>query len=200
MTRIKLCGLMVKEDIACVNAIKPEYIGFVFYEKSRRFLLKEQAEGLKRELDHEIKAVGVFVDERPEVIAGYGEKGIIDLIQLHGHEDNAYIERLRKLTDLPVIQAFRLTPGRGTEAVMGSIADHVLLDSGAGTGKPFNWSVLKKIDRPYFLAGGLSPENVGDAVKCLKPFGVDVSSGIETGGKKDYDKMKAFTEAVRSGK
>lgn len=198
MTRIKLCGLMDASDIECANTLMPDYIGFVFYSKSRRYVEKEAAAELKKNLKDGIKAVGVFVDEKPETAAGYAEEGVIDIIQLHGHEDSAYIEEIRKLTDKPVIQAFRIDSADSLKAVVKSTADHILLDSGAGTGETFDWSLLKMTDRPYFLAGGLTPENVREAVRSLDPFAVDVSSGIETDGKKDHEKMKAFTEAVRS--
>lgn len=198
MTRIKLCGLMDASDIECANTLMPDYIGFVFYSKSRRYVEKETAAELKKNLKDGIKAVGVFVDEKPETVAGYAEEGVIDIIQLHGHEDSAYIEEIRKLTDKPVIQAFRIDSADSLKAVVKSTADHILLDSGAGTGETFDWSLLKMTDRPYFLAGGLTPENVREAVRSLDPFAVDVSSGIETDGKKDHEKMKAFTEAVRS--
>ncbi len=180
MTRIKLCGLMEESDIDCANTLMPDYIGFVFYSKSKRYVDKATAGKLRKK------------------VAGYADEGMIDIIQLHGHEDDSYIEELRTLTDKPVIQAFRIDSEHSLEAAVKSTADHILLDSGAGTGETFDWSLLKKIDRPYFLAGGLTPENVNEAVKTLDPFAVDVSSGIETGGKKDHEKMKTFTEAVRS--
>lgn len=198
MTRIKLCGLMEESDIDCANTLMPDYIGFVFYSKSKRYVDKATAGKLRKNLKDGIRAVGVFVDEKPEIVAGYADEGMIDIIQLHGHEDDSYIEELRTLTDKPVIQAFRIDSEHSLEAAVKSTADHILLDSGAGTGETFDWSLLKKIDRPYFLAGGLTPENVNEAVKTLDPFAVDVSSGIETGGKKDHEKMKTFTEAVRS--
>ena len=198
MTRIKLCGMMNAADIECANTLMPDYIGFVFYSKSRRYVEKAAAKELRKNLKDGIKAVGVFVDEKPETAAGYAEEGIIDIIQLHGHEDTTYIEELRKLTDKPLIQAFRIDSANSLKAAAKSGADHILLDSGAGTGETFDWSLLKKTDRPYFLAGGLTPDNVGEAVRRLDPFAVDVSSGIETAGKKDHEKMKAFMEAVRS--
>ena len=197
MTGIKLCGLSRPCDIEAANALLPEYIGFVFAEKSRRRVTFEQAAELKKLLDPGIKAVGVFVNERPETVAQLLNADIIDLAQLHGDEDGEYIKRLRALSPKPIIQAFRIS---GTEDLLyaaGSSADYVLLDSGAGTGTAFDWNIIRNIDRPYFLAGGLDPKNVGKAVKTLHPYAVDVSSGIETGGLKDRGKMAEFTAAVR---
>ena len=197
MTGIKLCGLSRTCDIEAANALLPEYIGFVFAEKSRRRVTFEQAAELKKLLAPGIKAVGVFVNERPETVAQLLNADIIDLAQLHGDEDGEYIKRLRALSPKPIIQAFRIS---GTEDLLyaaGSSADYVLLDSGAGTGTAFDWNIIRNIDRPYFLAGGLDPKNVGKAVKTLHPYAVDVSSGIETGGLKDRGKMAEFTAAVR---
>ena len=142
--------------------------------------------------------MGVFVDEPPENIAKIVKRGIIDLVQLHGSEDEAYLRRLRELTAAPLIQAFRIRSGKDLPAAERSTADYVLLDAGAGDGKVFDWSLLENFRRPYFLAGGLDPENAGPAVRTLHPFTVDVSSGIETGGVKDPEKMKAFVSAVRA--
>ena len=197
MTGIKLCGLSRPCDIEAANALLPEYIGFVFAEKSRRRVTFEQAAELKKLLAPGIKAVGVFVNERPETVAQLLNADIIDLAQLHGDEDGEYIKRLRALSPKPIIQAFRIS---GTEDLLyaaGSSADYVLLDSGAGTGTAFDWDIIRNIDRPYFLAGGLDPKNVGKAVRTLHPYAVDVSSGIETGGLKDRGKMAEFTAAVR---
>ena len=197
MTKIKLCGLSRPCDIEVANQLKPDYIGFVFAPKSKRYVTPEQAMALKQMLLPEIQAVGVFVNEDPQNIARLLRDQIIDMAQLHGGEDEAYIARLRQLTDRPIIQAFRVETARDIEKVEQSTADYVLLDSGAGTGKVFDWDLIQNITRPYFLAGGLDPHNVADAVKTRRPYGVDVSSGIETGGRKDKDKMAAFVAAVR---
>ena len=145
----------------------------------------------------EIQAVGVFVNARPEEIADLLNKGVIDLAQLHGSEDEAYIGCLRQLTDRPIIRAFRIAEAGDIEQAEQCTADYIMLDSGAGTGTVFDWNLIKNMKRPYFLAGGLSPENVSEAVKMLHPFAVDVSSGIETDGAKDKAKMTAFVAAVR---
>ena len=197
MTRIKLCGLTRPCDIEAANRLKPDYIGFVFAKKSRRYVSPEQAEALKKQLSPEIRAVGVFVSEDPETVAGLLNRGIIDLAQLHGREDEAYLKRLRSLTDRPLLQAFRIAGEEDLHRAESSSADGILLDAGAGDGAVFDWKLLKGWSRPYFLAGGLEPGNVREAIRTLQPWGVDVSSGIETDGKKDPEKMAAFVTAVR---
>ena len=199
MTRIKLCGLSRPADIEAANKLKPEYIGFVFAPKSRRYVAPEQAARLKRLLAPEIKAVGVFVRERPETIAGLVDSGIIDLVQLHGNETEEYVRRLRALVRVPVIKAFCMDTPRDAAEAQRSAADYILLDSGSGgMGRPFDWKLVRGVQRPYFLAGGLDAENVAAAVRALNPYGVDVSSGIEAGGWKDRAKMTAFVHAVRN--
>lgn len=197
MTKIKLCGLTRPEDIAAANALEPDFVGFVFAPKSRRCVTAEQARALRSQLAPSIQAVGVFVDEEPERVAALLEDGIIDLAQLHGGEDEDYLERLRALTEKPIIQAFLIKTPNDLERAQSSSADHILLDSGAGTGTTFDWGLLTSVRRPYFLAGGLGPDNVAQAIGFLHPWGVDVSSGIETGGVKDFHKMAAFLAAVR---
>lgn len=196
--KIKLCGLMRPCDIEAVNELQPDYIGFVFAKKSRRYVSPEKAEELKAMLAPGIQAVGVFVNEEPEQIAALLEAGTIDVAQLHGQESETEIRRLRELTDHPLIQAFRIDTEQDVERANASTADYVLLDSGAGgTGTVFDWNLLRAIRRPYFLAGGLDTENLGTVKAKLNPYGVDVSSGIETGGYKDKEKMTAFVAAAR---
>lgn len=197
MTKIKLCGLSRPQDIRTANALRPEFIGFVFAPDSRRYVSPQQAEALKSLLAPGIRAVGVFVNEEVETVAGLLNSGIINMAQLHGDEDADEIRRLRALTGKPVIQAFRVMSGRDILRAGASIADHILLDSGAGTGTVFDWKLLRQIKRPYFLAGGLNPRNAAYAVRQLRPYAIDVSSGIETDGVKDPDKMAAFVAAVR---
>lgn len=198
MTRIKFCGLTRVEDIAAANALRPEYIGFVFAPRSKRYVSREMAAELKAQLSPGIQAVGVFVNEPPEVVARLLNENIIDIAQLHGQEDAAYLARLRGLTGKPLWQAFRAETAAGLAAAARSTADMVLLDSGAGgTGTVFNWKLLQGFPRPYILAGGLDADNAADAAARLHPYAVDVSSGIETAGKKDEQKMAAFVAAVR---
>lgn len=196
--KIKLCGLTRPSDIETANLLKPDYVGFVFAKKSRRYVSLERVRTLKELLHPEITAVGVFVDEEPEAVAEWLSAGIIDMAQLHGREDEAYIKRLRSLTDQPLIKAFSVRNERDITEACASTADFVLLDAGeGGTGTAFDRELLTGMNRPYFLAGGLDASTVGEAVKRWRPYAVDVSSGIETDGCKDAGKMQAFVESVR---
>lgn len=197
---IKLCGLTRLCDIKAANELMPDYIGFVFAPGSRRYVPPQKAKELKKALAPEIKAVGVFVDEAAETVAAFLNQGLIDLAQLHGNEDGEYVRKLRTLTSAPLIQAIRTRTKADLAAAMLSNADYLLLDSGAGTGKTFDWKLIQGFPaeaRPCFLAGGLTPDNVGEALRQFSPYGVDVSSGIETDGVKDRYKMAAFVAAVR---
>ena len=198
MTRIKLCGLTREQDIEAANRTRPDLIGFVFAAKSRRHVTPERAKELRVLLDPSIRAVGVFVDEPADHVAALLKEGVIDLAQLHGHEDDTYVEKLKGMTDAPILQAFQIRSEGDPAAASTSRADLILLDAGAGDGMVLNWEWLKGFDRPYYLAGGLNPDNVAQAVSLLHPYGVDVSSGIETDGVKDPDKMQCFVERVRA--
>ncbi len=197
MTKIKLCGLKRACDIEWANELKPDYIGFVFAKQSRRYVSPNDAEELRKLLHPSIKVAGVFVDAKIEVIAGMAKLNIIDVVQLHGSEDEDYLRKLRRRICIPVFQAFRISSLEDIKRAEESSADMVLLDAGAGCGEVFDWSLLKDIKRPYFLAGGLTPENVSDAIDRLHPYGVDASSSLETDGVKDSVKMAAFVKAVR---
>ena len=197
MTKVKLCGLSRESDIAAVNKLKPDLVGFVFAKKSKRYVFPERAAQLRALLAPGILAAGVFVNEPVESVAGLLDRGVINVAQLHGSEDDAYIASLRALTDKPIFRAFKIKSEDDLPAIESCTADLVLLDSGAGTGKTFDWSLVQSVRRPYFLAGGLDPENVADAIAALHPYGVDVSSGIETDGVKDEVKMAAFVAAAR---
>ena len=197
MTKIKFCGLSRPCDVEVANELKPEYVGFVFVEKSIRYVTPDKVKELKRRLDPETKVVGVFVNENPERTARLLNNNVIDIAQLHGIEDEDYIRQLRNLTDKPIIKAFRIETARDITDAEACTADYILLDSGAGTGTVFDWKLIPDIGRPYFLAGGLDTHNVENAVKLLHPFAVDVSSGIETDGVKDKIKMTEFAAAVR---
>lgn len=197
MTKIKLCGLSRSCDIEASNELRPDYIGFVFAPKSRRYVTPEKAMELKQMLSPEIQAVGVFVNETPEKVADLLNSGGTDMAQLHGNEDENYIKQLRQLTDKPIIKAFRIETVSDIVRAEQCPADCILLDSGAGTGTVFDWNLIQSIKRPYLLAGGLALKNVGNAVNMLHPYAVDVSSGIETDGYKDKSKMAAFVAAVR---
>lgn len=197
MTKVKMCGLSRMEDIEYANEVLPEFIGFVFAPKSRRYVSFEQAKKLRGELDYRIAAVGVFVDEDIENIVQLVKDEVIDMVQLHGSEDNVYIAKLREMAEVPIIQAFKIIDSYDAESAVLSDADFVLLDSGMGTGKTFDWSLIKSINRPYFLAGGISPENAAQAVERFSPYAVDASSSLETDGVKDLSKMTALARAVR---
>ncbi len=197
MTKIKLCGLYRPCDIEWANELLPEYIGFVFWDKSKRKVSRDEAQKLKKILSPKISAVGVFVDEDVKTVAGLLNDNIIDIAQLHGSEDEEYIKSLRGLTDKKIIKAFRIKDPEDVKKAILSNADHILLDAGMGEGKAFDHDILKGIKRDYFLAGGLSHLNISEAVNEYHPFAVDVSSGIETDGVKDREKMTAFVDAVR---
>ena len=199
MVKVKFCGLTRPCDIDAVNELMPDYVGFVFWKNSRRCITPENALSLRKSLRGEIITVGVFVDESPRVIADMAGN-VIDFIQLHGHEDDEYIASLRKLTGAKIIQAFRIKSADDVMRAEKSTADFVLLDAGMGTGKLFDWSLIRGVKRPYFLAGGLDAHNVKEAVKILSPYAVDVSSGIETDGHKDRVKMSAFISTLRREK
>ena len=196
MTKIKFCGLRTLNDIDAANKILPEYVGFVFAPKSKRHVAPAQAKELRNALDKKIQAVGVFVDEKISTVAELLNAGIIDAAQLHGNETDDYIKNLRGLTNKIIIQAFQINCALRITHCALSPADFVLLDSGAGGGKVFDWTQIN-LRREYFLAGGLTVENVGAAIELLHPFAVDVSSGIEIDGRKDFGKMAAFANAVR---
>lgn len=222
MTKIKFCGMMREEDIDAANETMtclsragapshqmPDpidayvgFVGFVFAARSRRRVGREMAARLRARLAPEIAAVGVFTDEDPGKTASLVRDGIIDIVQLHGSEDDGYIADLRELTDAPIIRAFKVREdpaGSFFDAARASTADMVLFDSGAGSGERFDWRLLEGFDRPFFLAGGLAPDNAAEAMRLARPYALDVSSGIETDGKKDPKKMRAFVEAIYGG-
>lgn len=191
MVKVKFCGLKRPCDIAWANELHPDYAGFVFAGTKRR-VSDETAAALRRELDPSIPAVGVFVDDELPHMASLVKKGVIQLIQLHGQEEDALVQQLQTELGVPVIKAFSIANQDDIKRALESRADYILLDQGkGGTGKAFDWSLLKEIDRPYFLAGGLTPQNAAQASK-LRPYALDVSSGIETDGVKDRDKMTLF--------
>ena len=208
-TMVKICGLRRPEDALAADRLKPDLAGFILSPGFRRSIDPEQAKMLRGILSPEIRAVGVFVDAPFEEILHAAEGGWIDMIQLHGKEDEAYIKKLAVLTDLPIIKAFRIREKRDLEAAAASTAKWILLDSGTGTGKRFDWDLLDRFlqenaadslfpgDHPWFLAGGLSTENVRAAIQRFHPAAVDVSSTVETDGFKDLAKMAAFLETAR---
>lgn len=198
MTKIKTCGLTREREIDYVNQYLPDYAGFVLcFPKSRRSLSLERAEQLIRLLNPGVGAVGVVVDLPLEQAIGLLNRGFLDALQLHGDEDADYIRALKAATGRQVWKAFQIRSAADLEAAAASPADMVVLDSGQGSGQVFDWSLLRDFGRPYFLAGGLGPGNVVRAVKQLHPYGIDLSSGIETDGVKDKGKLSSVISSVR---
>lgn len=197
MTKIKLCGMKRSCDIDYVNELMPDYIGFVFAPKSKRYVTFDEAESLRKRLNSGITPVGVFVNEAIESIEYLTRRGIIGAVQLHGSEDSEYIRRLRSRTDCPIIQAFCIETERDIAEAEKSEADYIMLDSGGGTGKAFNHLLIGGIKKDFFLAGGLSSDNVADAIHRYAPYAVDASSSLETDGMKDKNKLAAFVNAAR---
>ena len=195
MTRIKICGLTRQRDIDFVNEAGPDYVGFVFAE-SRRRVDANQASVLRKRLAAGIQAVGVFVDAPGEQILDICRRGIIDWVQLHGNEDPAYIAELRRNTDKPLIKAVSMSRPFDPGKLKMLDVDYFLFDQGSGgSGRTFDWSRIPQLGKPFFLAGGLGPDNLNQAVRRVRPFAVDLSSGVETDGVKDREKI---LEAVRS--
>lgn len=196
MVKIKLCGLTRRCDIKWANELHPDYVGFVF-AGSRRRVTDGQAAQLRKILREDIPAVGVFVDEPIDHVAALVRQGVIQMVQLHGAEDEGYIRELRRAVSVPVIQAFSVRSPEDIQAAGKCSADFILLDHGTGgTGQAFDWTLAAALDRPYFLAGGLHPGNAAVAAE-LRPYAVDVSSGIETEGVKDRQKMVEFVRRIR---
>jgi phosphoribosylanthranilate isomerase len=208
MSKIKICGLSRIQDIEAVNCVLPEFIGFVFAFSRRKIDIKTAA-ALKEKLNPQIKAVGVFVNEDINIVSKIYRQGIIDLVQLHGDETNDYIKKLKdncgcqviKAAGIGKVQTDSTQPDSSLPPIPAS-ADYILFDTlsdqRGGAGKPFDWNVLKGYrELPYFLAGGLSLNNVSGAIDLLSPFCVDVSSGVETDGKKDVVKIENFIYIVR---
>ncbi|MCQ5030694.1 phosphoribosylanthranilate isomerase [Flavonifractor sp. DFI.6.63] len=199
MTRIKICGLTRPEDVRYVNTAKPDWCGFILnFPSSRRNVTPEQARALRAGLDPDIRPVGVFVDRPAEEVAALLNSGVISVAQLHGREDDAYISVLRTLAPGCVVwRAFQLRSQADLAAADASGADLVLLDNGRGTGQTFDWSLAGSVHRPFLLAGGLTPESIPRAVAALRPYGLDLSSGVETDGVKDPAKIQAAVTAAR---
>ena len=225
--KIKICGLSREQDIDYVNEARPDYCGFVFAE-SKRQVSPARAAGLKRRLAAGVTAAGVFVNAPIGEIAALYRDGVINIAQLHGDESGEYIARLKEAggdTPIPVIQVIKsisLNSNHGVHgvrkifnslslknsklsagqqySVVNSSGDYYLIDSGSGSGETFDWNLLKSldIDKPWFLAGGINLSNIGRAM-AINPYGIDISSGAETDGVKDREKILQLTAAVRKG-
>lgn len=199
MTKLKICGLTCEEDIAAVNEVKPDFAGFIIeVPSSRRNLSAEQVKVLAKGLDKEILPVGVFVDARPELPISLLRDGSLWAAQLHGNEDEEYIEKIQNMTGKPVIKAFSIKTPEDVQRALRSPADYILLDQGTGgTGEPFDWSLVPPVRRPFFLAGGIGFENLREAISTLHPWAVDLSSSLETNGKKDPVKIRQIVRMLK---
>lgn len=198
-TKIKICGLRRREDILAVNEARPDYCGFIIeFPKSFRSVTADKVRELVKDLSPEIKGVGVFVNAPVEFVSGLLNDGTLALAQLHGQEDEAYIRELKKLTDKPIIKAFSVKTSEDIEKALQSPADYILLDQGSGgTGMTFDWSLIPKIERPFFLAGGIGAENLEQAIREIRPYAVDLSSSVETDKWKDPEKIRNVVDIVR---
>ncbi len=188
--KIKICGLKNSVDVDYVNEAMPDYIGFVFAESKRRISPQLAAE-FKNGLNPKITAVGVFVNTEISSISQLYNDGVINIAQLHGSETEAYINELKKTCDIPVIKAINV------EISPPANADYLLFDNGkGGSGESFDWNLIPKCNKDYFLAGGINLDNIKKAMK-LKPYGIDLSSGTETNGKKDREKIIQLVQIAR---
>ena len=195
MKKIKICGLKRREDIEYVNKYQPDYIGFVFAGKKRK-LTYDQVVALKKYLTSSIQVVGVFVNEDISFVEKLVKEHVIDLVQLHGQEDQKYIQALKEKVDVSIIKAIQIKNEDSFNEHYD--VDYYLYDHGTGgTGESFDWSILKEVDKPVFLAGGINLLNIDDALK-KNVYALDVSSGVETDGFKDEKKIKKIVRRVRN--
>ena len=216
--KVKMCGISKVETIPAVVEAKPDYMGLVF-ASSKRQVTVDQAKTLVEELhkqytkrynngaeqsnDDEIKTVGVFVNETLENLVSIAKEANLDAVQLHGDEDEAFIQSLKERTNVEVWKAVQIRSAADAEAWIDSSADMLLFDAyhkdeRGGMGEVFDWSCLDEFERPFMLAGGIDSTNVARAIRTVRPYGIDISSGIETEGVKDDEKIKAFTNIVRT--
>lgn len=195
--KIKICGLFQEADIDYVNEAKPDYIGFVF-AKSKRQVDYHQAKLLKSKLDSTIKAVGVFVDSDIDKITSLVNDRIIDIVQLHGSEASQYINKLKQHIDVPVIKAIKVTGSKDLNDLNYPVDYYLLDNQTSGSGKAFDWSLIKELDKPFFLAGGIDLNNLDEAISKAG-YGIDVSSGVETNGVKDHNKITEMVRRTRDG-
>ena len=209
MVKLKICGMRRPEDIEMANSYKPDYIGFVFAESPRK-VSYEQAKELSALLNEDIVPVGVFVNEHMNIIVDLFKDGIIEIAQLHGDEDEKYIRNLKDKSieetgkQIPVINAIEIKDGADYNDELlkwrDSASDYFILDSGKGSGKTFDWSLIDKESEFFmnsiFLAGGLNSENLALAIEEFNPFAVDLSSSVETDGFKDEEKIREIIEII----
>ena len=199
MAKIKICGLSRDVDAEFVNAAKPDFVGFIIgVPFSKRNIDINRAERMRSLIDEKIPTIGVFINYPIKDIAQLVNRGIINIVQLHGSEDEEYIKSLRKLIPHTEIwKAFVVKSADDISNAEKSSADRVLLDSGTGCGKTFDWSAVSEINREFILAGGLNSENIPNAISQVNPWAVDLSSGVETGGVKDREKILKAVKAAK---
>ncbi|MGH2101679.1 phosphoribosylanthranilate isomerase [Aerococcus urinaeequi] len=199
MVKVKICGLRRPEDIEAANAAKPDYVGFIFVPETKRYVKPDLAASFRRDLAADIQTIGVFVNAPIEEIVAICQAGTIDLVQLHGEEDQAYIAHLKGQVDQNIIKSVAV----GDELVVDpNQADYLLFDSlspsRGGSGKIFDWKMVSAYqEKPFFLAGGLGIGNIEEALKVVRPYAVDASSSLETDGVKDPVKMQEFVAKIR---
>ena len=209
--KVKMCGISKVETIPAIVDAKPDYMGLVF-APSKRQVTVEQAKILIEELHKQcinhydikvVKTVGVFVNETLDNLVRIADTANLDAVQLHGDEDEAFIQALKEKTDVEVWKGYSNPHAADAEAWIDSSADMLLFDAyhkdeRGGTGEVFDWSCLDEFERPFMLAGGIDSTNVARAIRTVRPYGIDISSGIETDGVKNDEKIKAFTNIVRT--
>lgn len=198
MPKIKICGLRRAEDVAAVNQYPPDYIGFVFAEDRKRYVPPKEAAALRRMLAPEITAVGVFVNADTDFVIALMREGIFEIAQLHGQESEEQVRRIKEATGKPVIKAVSVKTTADIDAWRGSSADYLLFDNGiGGTGRQFDWSLLRGYEKPFFLAGGINSANLNSAL-ATGAYAVDISGGVETDGYKDAAKIAEAVRLVRA--
>lgn len=201
MTKIKICGLMSLEDVDIVNKYEPDYIGFVF-APSKRKVTEKLALEMRKRLKTSIQSVGVFVNAPISQILSLEKHHVIDIIQLHGDETEKEIKELQENTKLPIIRAMRIKNQQQVLKASEMKVDYLLCDTFVkgqygGSGTTFDWSLVPKVTKPIFIAGGITLSNVRDVINQTQPYCIDISSGVETEGRKDEVKIKKIIEAVR---
>lgn len=201
MSKIKICGLTRLNDVSIVNDSNPDYIGFVF-AKSKRYVSLDTARALRSRIKKNIKSVGVYVNESIGNIIKACDQNVIDIIQLHGDEDNDYISSLRNNTDKEIIKCIRVKDENDIISAKDDTSDFILFDTYSkdeygGTGNTFDWSLIKNFEKPFFLGGGLNSDNIASLITTYKPYCVDISSGVESYGVKDISKVNDVIRLVR---
>jgi phosphoribosylanthranilate isomerase len=204
--KVKICGITNLEDALSAAGFGANMLGFNFYAKSSRYLSRQDAANIAKQVPSAVLKVGVFVNATADEISEIADAVKLDVIQLHGDEDDNFIRVIGHVTERPVIKAFRINHDSTIDAVLNSDADAVLLDAVVigefgGTGRTFDWNLVSQLSRnkQVFLAGGLTPENVAEAISIVRPYAVDVASGVEIENrKKDTVKMKTFIENAKN--